>query len=109
MCAKIHFAEGADKPRGVIVASLFRVDKVNGWSIKFKSKVREGEILVDKTGEPLLDIKYGESLLAVPNNRKRDGRRDPDFIVYAYPDEAPKPSKDLPGEDAEVTDEKDEE
>lgn len=89
--AKLHYVEkDQEKPKGVIVASLFKVDRVNGYSLKFKAKVRnEKNELVDMTGEKLLDIAFGESMLVVPNNRKREGKRDPEYIVYAYPDQKP--------------------
>ncbi|MCK4307280.1 hypothetical protein KAW50_03520 [candidate division WOR-3 bacterium] len=77
-------------PRGVIVASLFKVDKVNGYSLKFKSKIRDKDnVLVDKTGDKLMEVNYGDGFLCLPNQRKRDGKRDPDFVVFAYPDAKP--------------------
>lgn len=87
--AIFHFLkEQGVENKGVIVASLFPVKKVNGFSLKFKGKIRDKDgKLIDKEGEKLMDIKFGESMLIIPNSRKREGRRDPEYIVYAYPDQ----------------------
>ena len=89
--AKLAYVQSAvPQEKGVIVASLFKVEKVKGWSLKFKSKIRnEKNELVDMTGKKLMDILFGDSMLCIPNNKKREGRRDPDYIVYAYPDAKP--------------------
>ncbi len=78
----------ATKQKGVIVASLFVVDKVKGFSLKFKSQTRnEKNELVDITGQELMQIHGGDSMLCLPNNRKREGKRDPAYLVYATPQE----------------------
>lgn len=87
---ELHFVNTATekKAKGVIVGSLFPVAKVKGWSLKFKSKIRDEENkLIDMAGKKLMDINYGDGFLIVPNKNKREGRRDPDFVVLAYPDE----------------------
>lgn len=93
--AKLHFVESQQSQRkGTIVASLFKVDKVNGFSLKFKSKIRDTKgDLVDMTGKKLIDILYGDSMLCIPNSRMREGKRDPQYIVYAYPEEQSTPKK----------------
>lgn len=90
--AKVFFVDSASSPRskGVIVGSMFKVDKVKGYSLKFKSKVRgEKNELVDMTGKKLMEIMYGDGFLCVPNRNKRPDKRDPDFVVFAYPDAKP--------------------
>ena len=88
--AKLNFVQNVTQAKGVIVGSLFKVDKVKGYSLKFKSMVRdEQNKLVDMSGKKLMEIAYGDGFLCLPNNRKREGRRDPDFTVYCYPDAVP--------------------
>lgn len=89
--AKIHFINKQDENRGIIVGSVWPVAKVKGFSLKFKSKVKgdDGK-LIDMTGKKLIDIDYGDGMLIVPNSRKREGSRDPDYIVYAYPNKQAK-------------------
>lgn len=94
--AKLNFVQAQVQQRGVIVGSLFPVAKVNGYSLKFKSKVRnEAGELVDMTGKKLMEIMFGDGFLCLPNGRKRTGKRDPEYIVFAYPDAKPyqKPSQ----------------
>ena len=87
--AKLNFVAQPAKAKGVIVGSLFKVDKVNGYSLKFKSMNRndKGE-LVDMRGKKLMEVMFGDGFLCIPN-KKREGKRDPDFTVYAYPDALP--------------------
>lgn len=89
--AKLNFVQGAGaKARGVIVGSLFPVAKVGGYSLKFKSKIRnEAGELVDMRGKKLMEIMFGDGFLCIPNARKRADKRDPDYMVYAYPDAKP--------------------
>ena len=98
--AKLNFV--ATKPKGVVIASMFVVDKVKGFSIKFNGKIKN-----EKTGAwedapentKLMDIDYGESMLCVPNNRKTSDKH-PAFIVYAYPKEDAK--EEAPAESEEA-------
>lgn len=86
--AKLNFVQLQSKSqgKGVIVGSLFPVKKVNGYSLKFKSKIRnEKNELVDMTGKKLMEIAFGDGFLCIENTRKREGRRDPSHIVLAYP------------------------
>lgn len=88
--AKLTFIQNTPQAKGVIVGSLFKVDKVKGYSLKFKSKTRnEKNELVDMSGKKLMEIMYGDGFLCVPNRNKREGKRDPDFVVFAYPDAKP--------------------
>jgi len=84
--SKLHFIGQSQK--GTIVASIFV--KPNGHSIAFNNQVKENGKFVDAPkGTKLIDINYGDSLWAVPNNRKKPGDKLPDFIVYAYPEDQP--------------------
>lgn len=84
---KLHFASTDDKPKGVIVGSAWNVPKINGISIKFKGKTRnEAGELIELKGK-LLEVEAGEGMLLLPNNRKREGKKDPDYTVLAYPKE----------------------
>lgn len=110
--AKVLFAEMPQK-RGIIIGSAWRnknqyanaikglepevvkaVEKVLdqvGFGVRCKGKIRNDKgDLEDMTGKDLLTLKFGDSLLLNPNNRKREGKKDPDFIVFAYPDEEKK-------------------
>jgi len=100
--AKLNFAQLAQagtKPKGIVVASLFSVPKVGGYSFKWKGKVKnEAGELVDISGKDLIEnlLETGcfntdsqgrsKGMLVVQNTRKREGKRDPDFLVFAYPD-----------------------
>lgn len=87
---KLNFVQSSVSNKGVIVGSLFRVDKVSGWSLKFKSKNRnEAGELVDMRGKKLMDVMFGDGFLCVPNRKKVAGDKNPDFLVYAYPDAKP--------------------
>jgi len=77
--------DSSQKPRGVIVGGLWAVSKVNGFSMKFKAKERVNGELVDKTGQKLLEVNYGDSFLCLPNSRKRADKKDPDFTVLYTP------------------------
>lgn len=92
---KINFlTQTQQKTQGVIVGSLFPVEKVNGFSIKWKSKYRnEKNELVDITGEKLMDLIAGTSMLAIKNSRQREGKRDPSHIIYCNPDAEPYQAK----------------
>lgn len=94
--AKLTYIQNQPRIKGVIVASLFKVEKVNGFSLKFQSKRRnESGELEDMEGKKLMEVNFGDSMLCVPNSRKRTGinpktqkeYRDPEYIVYAYPEE----------------------
>jgi len=91
MATKINFLTTATQSRrGVIVGTMFPVAKVNGFSIKWKAKYKDASgALVDITGEKLMDLIAGTSMLVMPNTRKREGRRDPSHMVYAFPDAEP--------------------
>ena len=92
---KISYLTAAkSSQKGVIVGSMFPVEKVNGYSIKWKGKYRnEKNELVDITGEKLMDLIAGTSMLAIKNTKQREGKRDPSHIVFAYPDAKPYKSK----------------
>lgn len=98
--AKLNFTE---RPRGVVIASMFKVDKVKGYSIKFNGKIKNAETGKWEDapeGSKLMEISYGESMLCVPNNRKTSDNH-PDFIVYAYPDQKVEAKKEeTPEEEA---------
>lgn len=85
--AKINFVDSSRK--GVVVASIFA--KANGaLSIAFNGQVKkDGKYVTAPTGMKLLEVMYGDSMYAVPNNKKVAGDKLPDFIVYAYPEETP--------------------
>lgn len=83
---------------GVVVASLFAVPKIGGLSLKWKNKTRNAEgKLVDISSEDLLqnlletgcfgadDKGRSKGMLCLKNSRKREDRKDPEYIVYAYP------------------------
>ncbi len=94
----INFALTNDKPKGVPVGSAWKVPSIEGISFKWKGKVKNdaGE-LVDISGrqliEHLLDIGCFDAdakgrtkgLLLLLNTRKREGKKDPDYSVLAYP------------------------
>lgn len=94
-------ALNSKKPRGILVGSMFAVDKINGYALKFRSKVRnDSNELEDVTVRDLIQgmIDDGcfdkdengrdKGLLIMPNNKKREGKKDPDYFVYAYPSQA---------------------
>lgn len=91
--AKLAYVQNNAKAPGVKVGVLFKVDKVNGYSLKFNSQVYKDGKWADAEGK-MMDIQFGESMLILPNERKRTGDnpstgkpyRDPDFNVLAYPD-----------------------
>ncbi len=80
-------SEALVKPKvqgnGIIVGSMWK-NKV-GFGIRFKAKVKgsDGKFTDIKD---VFQFKPGESLLVIENTRKRDGRKDPDYLVIAYPD-----------------------
>lgn len=87
----------ATKSKGVIVGSLFAVPKVGGFSLKWKSKIRnEKNELVDITGKELMEslLESGcfeadaqgrtKGMLILKNNRKTS-EKAPEYLVYAYP------------------------
>lgn len=89
---KLNFVQNtsSNKNPGVIVGSLFQVDKVKGWSLKFKSKIRnEKNELIDMSGQKLMEIAYGDGFLCLPNRKRVEGSKQPHFLVYAYPDAKP--------------------
>jgi hypothetical protein len=88
---KLLFAQAdPDKTRGTIVGGLWPVPKVKGYSLKFKTKVKDDKgVLQDITGQKLMDISAGDGFLILPNGRKRADKRDPDFIVIYNPDAKP--------------------
>ena len=94
--AKLAYVQSDSRPKGIRVAVLFKVEKVRGWSLKFNNQAPDEKgKWVDREGK-MMDIQFGESMLVLPNDKKRSGinsktqkeYRDPDFNVLAYPDEA---------------------
>lgn len=96
---KLNFAQLAgDKPKGIVVASLFAVPKIGGYSFKWKGKIKNsnGE-LEDISGKDLIEnlLEAGcfdtdskgrsKGMLVIANSRRREGKRDPNFLVFAYP------------------------
>lgn len=89
--SQINYLKQAQQTgKGVIIGSMFPVDKVDGFSIKWKAKYKnEKGDLIDITGQKLMDIIAGTSMLAIKNKRNREGKRDPSHIIFAYPDAKP--------------------
>lgn len=88
--AKINYLKSSQSGKGVIVGSMFPVEKVKGFSLKWKAKYKnEAGALIDITGEKLMDLIAGTSMLAIGNSRQREGKRDPSHIIFAYPDAEP--------------------
>lgn len=87
----------ATKAPGVKVGVLFPVEKVRGWSLKFENQKLVDGKWVDVTGEKMMEVLFGDSMLITPNKNKREGVNpatkkpftDPEFVVYAYPDAKP--------------------
>ena len=85
------------KQRGVIVGSLFKVPSVDGFSLKWKAKIRQEGKLVDVAAEDLVKALLEDGcfrkdeqgrdkgLLIIPNKRKRN-ENDPEYVVLAYPE-----------------------
>lgn len=96
---KLNFALDSNKPKGVPVGSAWKVPSINGISIKWKGKVKVKDELIDITTRDLIehlteigcfdndDQGRPKGLLLLLNTRKREGKKDPDYSVLAYPNE----------------------
>ena len=84
--AKINFID--QQRKGVVVASIF-VKSNGAQSIAFNGQIKkDGKYVQAPKGMKLLEVMYGDSMYAVPNNKKVAGDKLPDFIVYAYPEDS---------------------
>ena len=101
--AKLNYVQSqqASQQKGIIVGSLFPITKLDGFSFKWKGKVKDAKgNLVDISGKELITnlLESGcfdsdsqgrtKGMLVLKNNRKRPDKRDPDYTVLAYPSEA---------------------
>ena len=97
---RMHLALFRSQRKGIVVGSLFPVEKISGYSLKWKGKVRDADgNLMDVNEEELIQtlLQSGcfstdaqgrnKGMLVLKNNRKREGRRDPEYIIYAFPEE----------------------
>ena len=87
--SKLHFVDQSKK--GTVVASIFKKDN-GALSIAFNNQVKneDGKYVKAPEGKRLIDIDYGDNMYAVRNNKKVEGDKLPDFIVYAYPSDKAK-------------------
>lgn len=103
--AKLNFVQTQTTRKGVAVGSAWSNTK-GGFGITLKGKIRDSQgklvdvddtRLIFKVGQNEYDMKLGNfnkegewqsnpaKLLAVPRASKREGKKDPDFTLYAYP------------------------
>ena len=105
--AKINFLQTQTQKNGIPIGSAWKNSK-GGFGITLKGKFRDPKTnqLVDvnetvlnvKVGKDLMELKLGNydkagnwqpspaKLLGVPRTNKRQDRKDPDYVIYCFPE-----------------------